>query len=335
MVRTSRLMSMYALSLHQAKLTKEQDMRANKSIRTRVKLLSLLVTKRFSAILWCSLTSLHISVWLLSTGIYSAAGPQFLYTTNSCSVDMYLLLVPIIGIILYFMFQLMFIVIVFAARMRDTYGIVLELFLVITGYFIASIVVLITNVLPSYSNHTEYIFVSLWFAEFAIIWDSFVMAFIPSVLSIMPSKELTKDEDLGTFLTNEKQRNSLKEYAVRSLCPEDLLCWEEIQTFKKCTNDHERAVILEKIFDLFLKPNSPMQLNLQESTISLSHIENALGGFFQLQDSPIQLQPKEIDDSPCDSPKPIMSTTMLDDLESNVVLNMIDVYKRYKDSRRR
>jgi hypothetical protein len=108
------------------------------------------------------------------------------------------------------------------------------------------------------------------------------------------------------ILSNSEVRRIFKLQATREYCVENVLFWEANEKFKKIKDEQERKMELEKIINLFLMPNSTLEVNTTKQMIQ-----------------------RVLEEAKSDVVSELVLEEITNDLEGSV---LSDLYGRFRDS---
>ncbi|KAL0483857.1 regulator of G-protein signaling [Acrasis kona] len=156
--------------------------------------------------------------------------------------------------------------------MRDTWGIAKQLTLSIIVYVVFCVMFGITQSIPAFVRTGEKYIPAVWILLFPITFDHICNNLYPCIVAFelfqRPSSDQKEDaapyieDNILVTLEYDVTRKLFKEYAMKSFCVEDLICWEDIQLYKSLSSNRKRIEKAQEIIDRYLVENSPAELNL-------------------------------------------------------------------------
>jgi hypothetical protein len=317
-------------------------------LKKKIKIFSLLSSVLMVLGAFGALFLLHTTVWLVSTGARTAIGPENWFSSGGCGMDLTMIAICFIQVVCYVVLEICFVIMFFAFRVRDTWHITKELIFIVGIYFVGSLIFAILNLIPYYANVIEFIVPSGWMVPLVCMIDTIVTAFVPSLLSfrkgdnyllLNDDHEETKGHnanELLMILQKSELKDTLKLFAVQSFCPEGILCWEDVQKYKKLRSRRARAVKMREILNKYLVSGAPLELNLPNKKAFYKIADDALGLYMMWKQRNVQTKLNEkleqianIEDN-----NTLMSEGVtvdaLDKLEKQIIADMMDVFYRYR-----
>ncbi|KAF0981998.1 hypothetical protein FDP41_011859 [Naegleria fowleri] len=230
------------------------------------------------------LSAAHLLVWLIcglvETFVLSSnpSSTKFTYSndffnfSHGCGVGMGLLIAVALEGFLYVI--VIAILLVFTLREdNDTWRLRWETLSVIVFWAIWLILYLIFGFIPIVQTLTDAYFPYGDILFFGVVTDNIITAVIPVVralVTLVPKEKEEQNEEqltrekaaLVKLLKNKKMFEILLAFAKQSFCPESILAWKEIQMYRRKGNAKSRRKLAKAIYNKYIKPDSPMELNL-------------------------------------------------------------------------
>lgn len=129
--------------------------------------------------------------------------------------------------------------------------------------------------------------------------------------SLEPSSHSEQDSQkvtpLELILHNKKMCSHLLDFARKSYCPENILCYNDIERYETTNDVESRRKLAFHILDHYLNENSPLELNLPK------------------KDKMVQQFKTHLDTND------ILEKTLFVDLKKHCINDMQDIYERYKE----
>ncbi|KAG2381802.1 hypothetical protein C9374_006186 [Naegleria lovaniensis] len=145
--------------------------------------------------------------------------------------------------------------------------------------------------------------------------------------------------DLERFLDNRKTFELLLDFAKRSYCPESVLCYKDIERFKSSLK-HRKSISLH-ILKTYLKPNSPLELNVPKISQIHDEIMRSIVDASTLQNTmvpsvsstmliPHTATTLSSSSSPTTTTPTNIPPNLFDHIQLHCLHNMTDVFERLK-----
>ncbi|KAL0483544.1 regulator of G-protein signaling [Acrasis kona] len=272
---------------------------------------------------------LQTAYWLMVTGIFVLSGRTNYFTASGCQLEVYYTVCSLAPFLIYTIVLVVFVV--FATiKVRDVWGIGRDL----TISCIVHICTAILHVLLGAFKQVPLFFPTGILVIIPILFDNTYNVLRPCIKLILISgmdrgEELVKDDlidgwidkDIEHMLEDSLLRSDLKKFATHSFCPEDINCWEEIQSFRNSQQQEEKVKKALCVVDRYLCKDSPMELNIPNPNVYerliTSNVRNVMENVSTNDDSMANIE------------------DALSRIETMVKYNMEDVLKRYKTSKSR
>jgi uncharacterized integral membrane protein len=226
-------------------------------LHARIRFLNFITSRKFTFISVAIAFAVHVSVWLLFSGISTAVGHPF-FSAYGCLANTALVGVATAQILVYCLLCIIYAIAV-AIKVRDTYNIMYEVIGIVVVYVLMVIVFIIMNTEPSYVAIYEHYFASGWLIPLTVGIDSIVTALVPTLLTFRKSnnynayhKQDESDSERQTkapidiLLEDEAARDDFKEFAVASFCPESIRKYKLLFTNTRSLLDGYSSI---QIFD--------------------------------------------------------------------------------------
>lgn len=246
----------------------------------KVKIYNFILGYKFIIIVYAICFFLHICLWLILSGIdmavYNNSGQRIMTIdvamfdfTTGCLISVNTTYVLTVLTIIYLVAELVVIVMIFFAD-KDTWMMKRETILLFLLQIFLGICYLIASNIPAVKFMTDFFFP---YAETVVIYsmiEVFIAVTLPCIYAIREDyeKEKMRETEMGLensivelFIKNKKTYQLILDFARRSYCAESLLCYRDIQRFRK-SNRKSRYRIGKYILDTYLNPDSTVQLNL-------------------------------------------------------------------------
>ncbi|KAL0481126.1 hypothetical protein AKO1_012862, partial [Acrasis kona] len=217
----------------------------------------------FSWIAFFILLSLHIVFWLVSTGIYTAIDDKNLFAVSGCTINAAISGLALAPVGIYSILAIIFIILVFVFKMKDTYRVRTEMILSCIIYAVMGVTFVITQAIREYAVHVERYFPAVWIAVMGIAVDHICTCLFPCMATFI-NRKVHSNDTLESTLEDEDKRKELKLFAIKSFCGENILCWEDIQLYKNIIDHNERMDKAESMSKAYLRRDSPVELNLPD-----------------------------------------------------------------------
>jgi hypothetical protein len=198
---------------------------ADKTTRILKKLLGM----RWVFFIVVLLMFLQIPIWLFSIGIVSSYS-KLMFIAAACRLgDTIYFALANVGVNA---MVLAIMLVMVLKGVKDTWGIRLEIVFTALTWVVAMIVFAVMNFTSSYDRCCEYTAFPAGYAVLiCVVVDNIITCVIPCVLSFRHKNNYTLSslgdnseilEDLDQVLINDQYRAELKDFAVKSFCPESL-----------------------------------------------------------------------------------------------------------------
>ncbi|KAL0491368.1 hypothetical protein AKO1_009880 [Acrasis kona] len=328
-LRTFRFFLLYTISRLQTKISQEgiTEERKNRNA-ARIIFLVKIRKRKPATFAFFILLSLHAAYWLIVTGAVTGITGENKFSPYGCTSNYVVSLLAIIPIVVYAIVEVAFIVAMIILKVNDSYGISRELVVTTISYSVFCCAFVIVQSIPQYTLYVEQYFPAAIIPIFAIVIENILAVLIP-VIKYYKTVEVKDDKhepfisgsfsDIQSTLDDPAARNELKKYAVNSFCPEDILCWEDIQVYKEFKGEYEILKKGREIVKNYLNSGSPMELNLPDPVKFKDDIEEKLNF----------MSDEELEDQKNES-----LLNVFDELQTQVVINMADVFKRFRASKK-
>ncbi|KAL9652820.1 hypothetical protein ABK040_010852 [Willaertia magna] len=209
---------------------------------------------------------------------------------------------------------------------RDTLFVKFEIIPLVINWLVVGTVYLIPSVISPVTTLVEYYFPWVIVILIAVVIDTIITCTIPVFIyyplsknhnnNTISSTPITKDQieetRLEKCLKDPVVNKMLVDFATRSYCPEDILCWNSIQLFKKA-NKKKRAAILKHIYNDYLKVDATMELNVNRAAANnFQEIQDWINNYNHRKDS-----------------SAFPEDSLVKNLEFFVLHNMLDIFDRF------
>ncbi|KAG2388061.1 hypothetical protein C9374_000911 [Naegleria lovaniensis] len=230
------------------------------------------------------LSAFHLFVWLIcglvETFVLNSSPSSTKFTVSNdffvfahgCGVGMGTLIAVALEGFLYVIG--IGVVLVFTLREdNDTWRLRWETLSVIVFWAVWLILYLVCGFIPIIQTLTDAYFPYGDILFFGVVTDNIITAVIPVVralLILVPKEQEEQNEEqltrekaaLVKLLKNKKMFEILLAFAKQSFCPESVLAWKEMQMYRRKGNAKSRRKLAKAIYNKYIKPDSPMELNL-------------------------------------------------------------------------
>ncbi|KAL0477436.1 regulator of G-protein signaling [Acrasis kona] len=245
-----------------------------------IKVISKLISTPIMGTFTIIATFLQLCVWITSSGIISIYQPEYM-SFKGCDLTTSGNVAIVIGIV-YTLIDIMFVIMLF--KVKDTWGIKYEtLFVTIVWAALIILFAVLINI-PVYNQEYDYYFPCFYILFIGFFIEGLVCGLLPALLSFKSSpsqeKQLENSNGLQSILDVDAYRAKFLTFCVRSFCPENLLCWEDIQKYNRTAHAESRAEFAELILNKFVRDGAPVQLNMPASfKQKIQEINSALESF--------------------------------------------------------
>ncbi|EFC48243.1 predicted protein [Naegleria gruberi] len=198
--------------------------------------------------------------------------------------------VLIVGVhaLVYIFLELVFLILAVMAD-RDTWGIKRETLLLIIVQVGAAIIFIVVGMLDITEKLLDYLVptgLALWIYELIEIIMCVGMPAMYAFISDRKSKlsqsnndterkQAVKETGIEKVLKNKKTYQILLDFARRSYCTESVLCWRDIQRFKKARKANRKKAATH-ILKAYLTAGAPLELNISKIEERRSEIEKLI-----------------------------------------------------------
>ncbi|KAG2381804.1 hypothetical protein C9374_006188 [Naegleria lovaniensis] len=205
-----------------------------------------------------------------------AFGGLFMYD-KGCVISMPIIILVACESISYIVVTVVLLILSFRIE-KDTWFIKRETLVLVVFQFSAIILFAIFGSIPIFTKFLDYYipygFTLLTYSFLEVILCVLMPIIYQFVLDkkqqlVMQNEKHLEETLLVQFLKNRKTFELLLDFAKRSYCPESVLCYKDIERFKSSLK-HRKSISLH-ILKTYLKPNSPLELNVPK--ISQIHDE--------------------------------------------------------------
>lgn len=307
-------------------------------VKKQVKQLAILnffVSKKFILSTYVIAFIIGVAIWvvlgIVEEVIYNAStdpnkkriflldGGLFVFD-RGCGLTTTTVLIVGVHALFYIFLEFVFLILSLMAD-RDTWGIKRETLLLIIVQFVAAIIFIVVGNLDITEKLLDYLVptgLALWIYEYIEIVLCVGMPVIYAIIGdrkskLPPSdndtekKQALKETGIEKILKNKKTYQILLEFARRSYCTESVLCWRDIQRFKKARRA-QRTKAANHILKAYLTLGAPLELNI----------------------SKIEEKKKEIEKIIAENPK--ISHNLFASIQDHCLNDMTDLFERLKNS---
>ncbi len=216
---------------------------------------------------------LHLFMWIGTAFLINYTENVNLFSTSGCGIGKFTYL-PLAHVILYALI-LFVLLLLLIGGVRDTYGIRYET-VVITTIWVLGAIGFAVFPASQYPEHMEKQFPAGYILFLVVLIDIIITSTIPVILSFQKkyrSNQQVNTDVIRMILEDDKYRAVFKDYAVRSICAESIMFWEDAQEYKKIESNADREDKIEQMYSKYLEDNAPYELNIpSELRESVYHV---------------------------------------------------------------
>lgn len=256
----------------------------------KLKIFNFLVSIKFITVIYILSFLFGVLIWLIvgvtEEAIYNASTDPnkkriflqeggILLFTHGCGMNTTTTIMISVESILFILLELVFLIFAFTAD-RDTWGIKRETIILIgiqlTSAILFVVAANIDFIASVTDNYFPYGFI-LWGYMFI---EVIVCVTIPVIRSIIFDKNLKQqsaksESGLEKVLKNRKMFKTLLDFARRSYCTESVLCWRDIQRYKKAKKSQRKKAV-NHIVNAYMTIGAPLELNMPKIAFKRAEI---------------------------------------------------------------
>ncbi|EFC48077.1 predicted protein [Naegleria gruberi] len=252
----------------------------------RFQIFTFMSSYKFVLILYSTFVIFQIALWLILGGVEEALFSNSLSHTGEriflleggmlvfdrgCSMSTKMVLIIAGESVIYIIFEIVALILCIRSD-RDTWSVKKEAILIIIFQVIAIIAFVVTGLIDEIVTLTDY-FIPYGYSlmTFSLV-EVFTTVLLPVVYAIVSEyRNLRRmdtefDSELEQVLRNRKSFNKMLDFARRSYAPESVLCYRDIQRFKKLRANNRRKMA-HHIVNSYLTSGSPLELNIDNIII--------------------------------------------------------------------
>ncbi|KAG2382189.1 hypothetical protein C9374_005391 [Naegleria lovaniensis] len=242
-----------------------------------LKFYQFMVSYKFVVVAFSAVFLFQTMLWLIVGGadeiVYAVRGERSLVSSgffefrHGCIVTYSVLVIILVEAIVYIAFEVIALILCFISD-RDTWNIKKETLVAVICQIIAILGFVIAGYIPIVATLTDYYVPYLLSVVGFLAVDLVICALLPVFYEIrrewlLERKDTTlSDSSVETVLKNKKSYKIMLDFARRSYCPEAVLCWSDIQRFKKTSNKEKRREMGQFIVNTYVTISSPMEINI-------------------------------------------------------------------------
>lgn len=265
--------------------TRISDLSQKKDFRL-LKVYEFLSGKKIMTIAYLTGFALSIGTWLLFGVIEEAAysndpNPEkkriflieggMLVFTVGCSVTITAVLIIAILCLILVVFEVSFLILLFKSD-RDTWNIKKETFVQLIFQILVGILFIVLSQLHDFDTMIDYMWPYANVIFYYLLIDNFICTILPIIYAIRKDRKdsnfnqnvdkVEEKSDLERILSEKKTFDVLLDFGRRSYCTESILCYRDIQDYKKLKKLATRKKLAMRIINSYLKKDSPYELNM-------------------------------------------------------------------------
>ncbi|KAG2381874.1 hypothetical protein C9374_005666 [Naegleria lovaniensis] len=245
---------------------------------------------KFIVMVYVMVFIFQVLLWLICGGIEEAIYaanrqgarifviPGLLEFKTGCVTSTNVLIIILVEAVFYIAAEVVSLILAVRSD-RDTWNIKKETLAYVVIQVVTVALFLIASVIPLYAKLADFFIPYGLFIEIGLCLEIVVCVLLPVIYDIRQDasknahqsshEKNTGGEEKVTnveqLLKEKKTFDIVLDYARRSYCPEAVLCWKEIQTFKSTVaNLSKRKEIATTIIDAFLKVGEPLEINISQ-----------------------------------------------------------------------
>ncbi|KAG2378137.1 hypothetical protein C9374_008759 [Naegleria lovaniensis] len=277
-----------------------------------------------------SIENIH-NAWVLDS---------FIFSTSGCGSDTYNLYLFIAEVVVYLILVLSVSTFVLFVK-RDVWKLKMEVFAIFLNWAILGLIYCAPLLLSEVSKLVDYYFPWAFFMFLAGMIDTFISVTIPVFFLQRENKSShgkatthttpTGNAEIPTSATNEIARclqhpeiyPLFLSFGERSYAPEDILCYNLIEQFKKSSQRNRKKIICT-LCDTYLKYAAPLQLNLSNQDLE------KLAPVFEMQQKILEENKQRARFSMSTLSRGIeIPSNFLNNLQLMSERNLLDLYERF------
>jgi hypothetical protein len=218
---------------------------------------------------------IHVMIWaLIGVGFKFGVPSRDIFQLAGCSIDVMGISYVPLGYVIFYALIIIVLLLLLISGVKETYGIRLESLGLTVMWVIALIPFTVLVNAPSYGIPDARIELNYYPSGTSLfigaLIDIFITGTLPVILTYTKKYSnaihISTDEIRQT-LENYSYRVKFKDYAMRSLCVESIIFWEEVQKFKRLTDHEDRETMIHHLYEKYMVHSSPFELNIQQSSI--------------------------------------------------------------------
>lgn len=240
---------------------------------------------KFVLILYTSFVIFQIALWLILGGVEEAIFSNssnngeriflleggMLVFDRGCSMSTKMVLIIAGESLIYLIFEIIALILCIRSD-RDTWSVKKEAILIILFQVISIVAFVVTGLIDPIVTLTDY-FIPYGYSlmTFSLV-EVFTTVLLPVVYAIVSEYRNFKrmntdfDSELEQVLHNRKGFTKILDFSRRSYAPESVLCYRDIQRFKKLRAGNRRKMATH-IVNTYLTIGSPLELNIDNIEI--------------------------------------------------------------------
>ncbi len=263
LIRIYRFVLVFRLSNMQL----SKDVNAGKRIKVIKRLMSLRVMWSVSLIL----IFLHILLWAAVSGILTATEKFNFFSVSGCKAGKFVY-VPIAILAIYAVVILVLLILLIRG-VKEPYFIRAETITVVIIWLVILIQFGVCGSVPQFDDRIELNFPAGTLVFCGVFLDVLLTSIIPLIMTFQKKYNVgdtstVNNDEILQILSSEQKRAELKDFAVRSVCAESIIFWEQIQDLKLISEENIRQETIIRLYDNFLVKDSPLELNVPMSKVT-------------------------------------------------------------------
>ncbi|EFC48244.1 predicted protein [Naegleria gruberi] len=255
----------------------------------KLKIFNFLISVKFITVIYILSFLFGVIIWLIvgvaEEAIYNTSTDPnkkriflneggILLFSHGCGMNTTTTIMISVESILFILLELVFLIFAFTAD-RDSWGIKRETMILIVIQLTSAILFVVAANIDFIASVTD-----AYFPYGFILWgymfiEVIVCVTIPVIRSIIFDKKLAKNTEsesgLEKVLKNRKMFKIVLEFARRSYCTESVLCWRDIQRFKKAKRSQRKKAV-NHIVNAYMTVGAPLELNMPKITFKSAEI---------------------------------------------------------------
>ncbi|KAF0981189.1 hypothetical protein FDP41_012977 [Naegleria fowleri] len=242
-----------------------------------LKFFQFMVSYKFVAVAFIAIFLLQIAIWLIVGSadeiVYAVKGERSLVASgffefrHGCIVTYSVLIIILVEAIVHISLEVVALILCFISD-RDTWNIKKETLVAVICQIFAITGFVVAGYIPIVATLTDYFVPYLLSLVGYIALDVIICVLLPIFYAIraeylLERKDMTlSDSSVEIVLKHKKAYPIMLDFARRSYCPEAVLCWSDIQRFKKTVNKEKRKEMAQFIIDTYVTISSPLEINI-------------------------------------------------------------------------